>query len=302
MHPNSVDLYAGLYGLSLVPDSFELGHGAVIARTYAHFMAPFTMAFAPAEPGRPHPAPWKAAKGGLVIDITSELFLPATTIIPQLDRVNTVWWIVALIRLHTAASISVPVISSERYASIAAAQEEPHLWPLEIHTPRLFPAGSTTRSVDIPELQWLRENWREAAVLLENEDFNVAFQAIDSSVWNHSPQLALVAVWNGLERLFSPSNTELTFRVSANIAAYLEPPGRKRYACFRKVKSLYDSRSKVAHGKGVSDLIPYAETYAIARRVLVKLIDDRHVPSRRELEANLFGDTVGISTGPSMEP
>ena len=136
MHPNHVDLHAGLYGLALVADSFDLGHGALLSRTYAHFMAPFMMAFAPAPRGQHHPGPWKAAKGGLYIDITTELFLPATTSVPQLDRMNTVWWIVALMRLHAASSISVPVISSERFASIPTIQQEPHLWPMEIHTPR----------------------------------------------------------------------------------------------------------------------------------------------------------------------
>lgn len=301
MHPNHVDLYAGLYGLVLVPDTFELGHGAMISRTYAHFMAPFIMAFAPAPPGKPHPAPWKPAKGGLAIDITTELFLPASTGIPQLDRMNTIWWIVALMRLHANTSISVPVVSSERFASIPAIEQEPHLWPMEIHTPRLFPEGSAVRSIDVPELKWLRDNWYDAAVLLVKEDFSLAFQAVDLSVWNHSPGLALIAVWGALERLFSPSAQELSFRVSANIAAYLESPGRERYACFKKVKGLYDSRSKAAHGSGETDLVPYAETYAIARRVLLKMIEARHVPDKKELEANLFGDPLGIAAGPSTE-
>jgi hypothetical protein len=60
--------------------------------------------------------------------------------------------------------------------------------------------------------------------------------------------LGLVAVWGALERLFSPSHVELSFRVSANIAAYLELPGRGRYACFKKIKGLYEIRSKAAHG------------------------------------------------------
>lgn len=301
MHPNSVDLYAGLYGLVLVPDAFQLGHGAVISQTYAHLMAPFMMAFAPAPPGKPHPAPWKPAKGGIYIDITTELYLPATTSVPQLDRVNTIWWIVALMRLHITTSISVPVISSERFASIPAIQQEPNLWPMEIHTPRIFLEGSDARSVDASELEWLRENWYEAAVLLGKEDFSLALQAVDSSVWNHSPALALVAVWGALERLFSPSQSELSFRVSANIAAYLEPPGRERYAYFKKIKGLYDSRSKAAHGSGEADLMPYAETYRIARRVLLKMIEARHVPDKKELEANLFGDPIGITQGPTAE-
>jgi Apea-like HEPN len=301
MHPNSVDLYAGLYGAVLVPETFNLGHGAFISQTYAHFMAPFMMAFAPAPKGMHHPAPWKAAKGGIYLDITTELHLPATTSIPQLDRMSTVWWIVALMRLGITTSISVPVISSERFSSIPVIQQEPQLWPMEIHTPRIFLENSDAKSVSVAELEWLRDNWYEAAVLLSSEDFNLAFQAVDSSVWNHSPQLALVAVWGALERLFSPSTSELSFRVSASIASYLEPPGRERYKCFKKVKSLYDSRSKAAHGSGAPDLMPYAETYGIARRVLLRMIRARHVPNKKELEANLFGDPIGVTQGPADE-
>ena len=301
MHPNYVDLYAGLCGLVLVPDSFELGHGVVVSRTYAHFMAPFVMAFAPAPPGKHHPAPWKTAKGGIYIDITAEIYLPASTSVEALDRINTVWWITALMRLYATSAISVPVISSERFSSIPAIKQEPQLWPMEIHTPRLFPEGSEAGKVDVPELEWVRDNWYEAAALLRNEDFRVAFQAVDLSIWNQTPALGLLVVWGALERLFSPSHVELSFRVSANIAAYLEPPGRQRYSCFKKVKGLYDSRSKAAHGSGEPDLMPYVETYTIAKRVLLKMIEGRHVPEKKELEANLFGDPIGISPGSGAE-
>jgi hypothetical protein len=91
MHPEMTNLYAGLSGVSLAPEMFQLGEGVVISRTYAHFMAPFLMAFSPAIPGKPHPAPWKSAKGGLAIDITAELFLPTDVRATPLDRLNTIW-------------------------------------------------------------------------------------------------------------------------------------------------------------------------------------------------------------------
>jgi hypothetical protein len=39
------DLYAGVSGLEHSEDSFDLGDGVVLSRTYAHLMAPFTMEF-----------------------------------------------------------------------------------------------------------------------------------------------------------------------------------------------------------------------------------------------------------------
>lgn len=296
VHPNSVDLHAGLFGLALEDDSYDLGRGVTLSKTYAHFMAPFIMAFKPASPGKHHPAPWKPAKGGIYIDVTTELSLPAITSCPQFDRVNTVWWIVALMRLNMTTAISLPVISSEKFALIPDIEQEPSLWPMEIHTPRLFPEDSQVKTVGTNEIEWLRRNWFDAAVLWENSDFSFALQAVDGSLWNHTPALALVALWGALERLFSPSTSELSFRVSANIAAYLEPTGPARFDCFRRVKGLYDSGSKVAHGAEGSDPAAYVETYQIAKRVLMKIIEARHVPTKKELEANLFAGSAPPST------
>ena len=299
MDPNLHDLYAGLSDLSLVPESFELGQGVTISHTYAHFMAPFLMAFAPATPGKPHPAPWKTAKGGFNIDISAELFLPATSRLANMDRLNTVWWIVALLRLKATAGVFAPVISSERFSSISAIEQEPEMWPMEIHTHRLVPEDAPNQRVGLVELEWLKAHWQESSELLGNADFSIAFQAVDLSVWGSNPSLALVAVWGALERLFSASHQELGFRVSANIASYLERPGRGRYKCFQHIKALYDRRSKAAHGDGKADMAPYAATFAVARRVLLKMVETRHVPQKKELEACLFGDEIGITDGTS---
>lgn len=294
MNPFAEDIHAGLAGVMLESEKFDLGQGATISQTYAHFMAPFLMAFVPALPGKPHPAPWKTAKGGYGVDITAELFLPATLGIEQLDRLNIVWWITALLRLKATTLAFVPVISSERFSEIASSQCDPELVPVEIYIHRILPERELDPVVRVSHLEWLKANWLEASSLLANEDFNIAIQAVDFSIWGTSPPLALVAVWGALERLFSSSNMELSFRVSASIAAFLESPGKERYKCFKRVKALYDSRSKAAHGIGKADAAPYVETFAIARSVILKMIETRHVPDKQELEAKLFGDDIQI--------
>jgi hypothetical protein len=56
----------------------------------------------------------------------------------------------------------------------------------------------------------------------------------------------------------------------------------------------YDHRSKAAHGDAEPDMDPYVDTFTAARRVLMKMVESRHVPSKKELEARLFGDELGI--------
>jgi hypothetical protein len=101
--------------------------------------------------------------------------------------------------------------------------------------------------------------------------------------------LALVSLWGALERLFTREKTELRFRVSANMAAYLEPPGLGRVALFRVVRGLYDRRSEAAHGSGDGGDESVTQTYTLLRRVLFRMIEEEHVPSREDLEASLFG-------------
>jgi hypothetical protein len=295
MNFNQQDFWAGLADCILVPERFELGEGVTISQTYTHFMAPFLMAFAPAAQGKPHPAPWKPARGGLAIDITAELFLPASCRLERLDRLNTAWWIIALLRLKVTTAVYTPVISSERFNAIPAIREEPELWPVEIHTHRMMLEPVPHQRIDITELEWLKAHWQGASALFANEDFSFAFQAVDQSIWGSSAALALVSVWGALERLFSASNQELSFRVSANLAAYLENPGRERYKCFKQIRNLYRQRSEAAHGEGKMDLTPYAETFALARRALLKMVETRHVPEKGELEASLFGDRMGTA-------
>jgi hypothetical protein len=233
MNPDLQDLYAGLSDVILLPERYELGQGVIISQTYAHLMAPFIMAFAPAAPGKPHPAPWKRAEGGFHIDITAELYLPAAFHLEHLDRLNTVWWIAALLRLKATALLYVPVISSERFSSISAIEQEPELFPMEIFTHRILPEHRLNPRLEIPELEWLKTHWQDSGDLLANDRFSNAIQAVDLSIWGRNPSLALVAVWGALERLFSTSNQELSFRVSANIAAYLEPPGKRAIQTFQ---------------------------------------------------------------------
>lgn len=72
MNPNDCDLYAGIAGVKVSIDSFDFGQGITLERTFAHIMAPYIAAFFPAEPGKPHPAPWKAVSGGVGLDVHAE--------------------------------------------------------------------------------------------------------------------------------------------------------------------------------------------------------------------------------------
>jgi hypothetical protein len=142
-------------------------------------------------------------------------------------------------------------------------------------------------------LEWIRQHWVDAGHMMqENSQFGLTMAAFDNCSFGRNPELALLQLWGALEALFSPGRDELRFRISANIATFLEPPGTERYSLQKKVAKLYNSRSAAAHGraKNVEDAL--IATYAVTRRVLLTSIEQNHVPSLKELESKLFGSGI----------
>lgn len=284
--PQESPLYAGFAGIELPVDQFDLGEGIVFRRSFVHIMAPYLAAVGSGKYGEP----WKAVSGGISFDVHAELFVPLD-FAPKnwFNRLNTVWWFAALIRAVGNPLARVPVIASHPYADMATMTGEPTFWPVEMDAHSLI-VEQHRRLVDPSTLDWIKAHWRAGGALtVENDGFNVAFQAFDESLRHRSYSVGLVTLWGGIERLFSPSHQELAFRVSANIASYLEPAGDSRLELFKAVKKLYGARSKAAHGSGdQDDRIAFVETYKLLKRVLIKMIESRHVPSRDEIEASIF--------------
>ena len=283
------DIFAGIAGINLPCDHFDLGHGLTLRRTFAHFMAPFMMAFSPAEPGKGHPAPWSAVSGGLGFDLYVQLHIPSTfSEVVFFDRLNTAWWIVALLRLRGAPRAHAPVIADRPFADISKNWSSAKIIPVEV-TPRRLAAEPIDSPISQDDLEWVKSVWESGARLMrDSSSFNDAFQALDSAGSMPNQSVSLLTVWGALEHLFSPAKQELRFRVSANIAAYLEAPGTARLTLHRKLMKLYDARSVAAHGAGSMNSEAWIDTAILANRVLHKILSDRQVPSKDQLESALF--------------
>ena len=286
------ELFVGISGVGCEVDAFDLGHGVSLRTTYAHLMAPFMVAFArPEKPGQHHPEPWAAASGGLGFDIQAELTIPSdiTSSLPC-ENTTAAWWIVALLRLRTGPRLRAPVLSNYRLTKDTASFKDLHIQPLEVtpHQLMLDPEGKSRISVG--DLEWTRDNWLSSFSLLRNSPkFRMLLESFDQAVFNRRPQLALLMLWTGLEEMFSLGKAELRYRISSSIASYLEPPGQSRFARQKAIAKLYDSRSAAAHGRRTTAVEPLWDTYYLARETLLKILDEKHAPSRTELEERMFG-------------
>jgi hypothetical protein len=239
----AIDVYAGLAGAPLDVERFDLGAGVVAERTFAHLMAPFMLAFAPAEPGRHHPGPWRAAQGGLAFDMIVQLSNPASLENDcPLGQQGALWWIVALIRLRTGPNVIVPAVSNFPFAEGPAREKEVQYWPYEIEPRLLRISDDAQPKISELDLAWNRKYWIPSAQLAaKRPEFQTLVEAVDQCMFAKRSSLAVLWLWSALEAMFSTGREELRYRMSSVIAAYLEPAGLGRMSLQKRIAKLYDA-------------------------------------------------------------
>jgi hypothetical protein len=283
-------LYIGLSGLLLKDTIIEFPLAVRLERTYAHMMSPITLAFAPAPIDGHHPPPWKAARGGFGQDITAQLTVPVSAAEDANARLEVARIIVFLLRLWSDPSIVAPAISNMPFSDIACAGDATaYIMPLE-HRQRFFALGLQDDSKTLASLTWVVEHLPSALKLAkESAEFRLASHAMNAGQFIEDSALILISLWGALETIFSPSTSELRFRVSALISAYLYPAGPERIAHQKQIADLYDKRSAAAHGKRKHANNDVLLTFELLRKVLIQIICDGQVPTKTQLEARLFG-------------
>jgi hypothetical protein len=291
--PFEGDLHAGISGLELQEDRFDLGEGVSLSKTYAHLTAPFIMAFAPAPPGGHHPAPWKAASGGFGCEVTSQLHIPGSIEEKYGPKYRIATNIVFLLRLWINPATTMPVISNYAFTDLPQiADKLTNIFPTTEALSRYFPLVSDENNVaTVESVERVKSRWQITCKLInESAELSLAVEAISAGQFIRSSALILVSLWGAMEALFSPSTSELKFRISALIAAFLEPPGNGRAALQREIAKLYDKRSAAAHGKPRHEEEDVLSSFNLLARILTAIIDNQKVPSKEDLEGMLFGE------------
>lgn len=278
-------LFGGLTGASLGVNEFEVCEGLVLRKTYAHVMSPFLLAFRrPERPGQHHPGPWKATRGGLWLDVEIEVALHRGVRPTGFDRLNTLWWTLALLRLSSGSALRMPVVSTSSFSTIAGSPIEPDLWPVET-LPRQFQTVPDPPNVISEEhLRWVRDVFERASeLMLTKSAFGRAFQTFDAAIWAHSAGSAIVMIWAALETLIRPGRRNITKNLASSLAAFLEPPGADRDRLFQLVSSLYGARGGSAHASRSPEAQHLMESFQVSRRSFIACLENHELPDNTRL-------------------
>lgn len=283
-------LYAGLNGLKMLDEEFTFGENIYIRKTYAHLFAPFMMAFKPAEKNKHHEPPWKPAKGGVSFDIYAEIQIPINA---GMDFTNKseekIWLLASLFRLSAYPHLSVPAVCDISFNEVVNSNKEPTIYPSEVQA-RIFglPDGKIPLA-SLDNLEWVKNHWKKTSELFKtNPKFYLAYRAFDSATVQGKISSSLLSIWGAIEQLFSFNNNELKFRVSANLASFINERGEKRYQTFKDLSKLYNERSTAAHTSKELDYTPLLDSYLLLRIALLKIIETGKIPTQESLEKSLF--------------
>ncbi len=165
---------------------------------------------------------------------------------------NLGWWIVSALRVRTCAEMLVVGVSDHSWSTIAAIENRTcHIQLLEDY-PKAH-KFERTRIITNEDVAWVATYLVPFVQLLEKTDFRLAVDSFCLHNQLANRRAAATILWSGIEALFH-INTELRFRLAACIAATLEDRGAGRTDCYRRIKRLYDFRSRLVHGADAADV------------------------------------------------
>lgn len=283
-HPEKVALFGGVAGAQLGVKDFQICEGLICRQTYAHLMSPYILAFRrPESAGRHHPGPWKATNGGMWMDVDAEIVLLENARPTGFDRLNTLWWILALLRLSSGARLRMPVVSDTSFSSIAESPNDPTMWPIETLPRQLKIVSRPPQVIEKRHLLWVRDVFRNSSALMNDTEFRRAFQTFDAVIWAHSTGSAMIMIWAALETLVRPGRKNITKNLAKTLAALLQAPGGERERLFQRIVSLYEARGGSAHASRSAQANHLTDSFHVARQAFIACIDNRELPKAERL-------------------
>lgn len=273
-------LFAGINGARLGVPEFAIAPGLIIRETFAHVFGPYMMSFGkPGNPNAPHPGPWRAVSGGIGFDIGIELQLDASEQPTGFDRLNTLWWTLALLRLYSAAPLRMHVIANMPFRAAQDSATEPVFLTAEPFGKRLGATINPPSALDASHLEWVKASLVSGDSLMKVEHFNRSFRAFDFAFWAHDISSATIMVWAALQTLYRPSGSrDVGKALSSAIATALKPAGAERESYQQRLATLYAQRGEGVHDSQRLGLRTFLESVEAARLSFICCIDAGAVP------------------------
>ncbi len=191
----------------------------------------------------------------------------------------------SLMRIRCGIDFIVPMVANRSWSVISACP------PKSVNVIMLedYPDAirfSDNNIVELSDFKWVIDYLDKYLRLVRNKRMGVAVDALSSLYRQKNDRMAIACMWAGIEAILD-IQSELRFRISSEIAAFLEQRGNERLRVYKDIKKQYDFRSKAVHGAAIDESIireNVAKVRDILRTVLTKCIELDHIPTSSEFE------------------
>ncbi|WP_055129207.1 HEPN domain-containing protein [Pseudomonas mediterranea] len=221
--------------------------------------------------------------------VTHELAVASDGEIFDQSNMNLGWWIISALRTRSQVDILVPAVADVSWDVIPAVEADACKIQLLEDVPAARRLDVQT-AVSVDALDWVNAQLKSWINLLERPAFRLAVDAMTTHHHHANLRMSAAALWSGFEALFG-INSELRFRLALLAAAYLEDRGPDRVSLYRRIKKLYDYRSKAVHGGATTDemLVDHIiEVRCLLSRFLCRMTEQCCQPSIDEFEVLLL--------------
>lgn len=145
------------------------------------------------------------------------------------------------------------------------------------------------------QLDWAATNFDHFDSLISNESFGRAVRYLTNAHYLFDIDARIMLLWAGIECLLGVAS-ELRNRIALHAAILFDGEHEEKHAYLKTVRSAYDVRSKVVHGraKSAADLqAGYELATQVLTRLLRKCVELGRVPSTAELDAAASKGVLG---------
>ncbi|WP_213154112.1 HEPN domain-containing protein [Pseudomonas carnis] len=276
------ELCFAVSGLSVECDKYDFSRVAVLRRVEA---PPGEIELAQAL----HRKSLLSAVARHMPSVTHELAVACDGEIFDQSNMNLGWWIISALRTRSQVDILVPAVAGVSWDVIPAIEADGCKIQLLEDVPAARRLDVQT-AVSVDALDWVNAQLKSWINLLERPAFRLAVDAMTTHHHHANLRMSAAALWSGFEALFG-INSELRFRLALLAAAYLEDRGPERVSLYRRIKKLYDYRSKAVHGGATTDemLVDHIiEVRCLLSRLLCRMTEQCCQPSIDEFEVLLL--------------
>nr|WP_227739800.1 HEPN domain-containing protein [Burkholderia cenocepacia] len=221
--------------------------------------------------------------------VTHELAVLQSALNDPQERLNMGWWIISALRCRSLADLLVPAVANVSWDAIPAVDSDSCEAQLLEDVPAARRLGQVV-VVSRDALDWVHKHLTAWIGILERPAFRLAVDSVTTHHQQANLRMSAAALWAGFESLFGISS-ELRFRLAALSASFLEDRGPARLALYRRIKALYDYRSKAVHGAATTDALLAAhiiEVRGLLSRLMCRMTEAGTLPSIDDFEERLF--------------